>query len=189
MLNFRWYIGKENFMRDAWNDLLNTDLKKQFVQEINRALDEKLKKSAKKRDYDKIEELTQVYIELMEVGAQVEISMQHWISEVKSKISPKRKMHVVFVGISVAIVLFVMNIITVSAFNMNVFSFIVHITNDDFSVNFPLSPGKVSDYNVIKLSVSSDDPYRMIAECANMKFIQKRHIICMETMYLHYVIM
>lgn len=33
-------------MRDTWNDLLNTDLKEQFIQEISRALDEELKKSA-----------------------------------------------------------------------------------------------------------------------------------------------
>ncbi|MDE6657228.1 MAG: DUF4367 domain-containing protein [Oscillospiraceae bacterium] len=157
-------------MKDSWNDFLDEDLKEQFIQEINRALDEELKKSAKKRDYDKIEELTQAYTELMGVEAQVETSMQHCISEVKSKVSPKRKitrkMRVVFAGISVAIVLFVMNIITVSAFNMNVFSFIVHITNDDFSVNFPLSASEVSDDDVIMLSISPDDPYGMIAECA-----------------------
>ena len=40
------YIERENFMRDAWNDFLNTDLKEQFIQEINRVLDEELKKSA-----------------------------------------------------------------------------------------------------------------------------------------------
>lgn len=62
MLNFRRYVyRKENFMRDAWNDFLNTDLKEQFIQEINRALDEKLKKFAKKRNYDKIKELTRAY--------------------------------------------------------------------------------------------------------------------------------
>ncbi|MDE6776840.1 MAG: DUF4367 domain-containing protein, partial [Oscillospiraceae bacterium] len=163
-------IRKGIFMRDAWNDFLNTDLKEQFICEINKALDEELKKSAKKRDYDKIEELTQMYTELMGTETQVEASMQRWLSEVKSKASPKRKitrkMRVVFATISVAVMLFVMNIITVSAFNMNVFSFIVHITNDDFSVNFPLSSSEVSDNDIIELSVSPDDPYGMIAECA-----------------------
>ena len=48
-------------MRDAWNYFLNTDLKEQFIQEINRALDEKLKKFAKKRNYDKIKEFTRAY--------------------------------------------------------------------------------------------------------------------------------
>ena len=152
-------------MRDAWNDFLNTDLKEQFIQEINRVLEEELKKTAKKRDYDKIEELTQAYTELMGTEAQVEASMQCCISEFKSKARPKRKitprMRIIFATISVAIVLFVMNIITVSAFNMNVFSFIVHITDKNFSVNSPLSAD-----DVIELSVSPDDPYGMIAECA-----------------------
>ena len=157
-------------MKDSWNDFLDEDLKEQFIQEINTALNEELKKSAKKRDYDKIEELTQAYTELMGVEAQVETSMQRCISEVKSKVSPKRKitrkMRVVFAGISVAVVLFVMNIITVSAFNMNVFSFIVHITDKNFSVNSPLFASEVSADDVIELSVSPDDPYGMIAECA-----------------------
>ncbi|MDE5738432.1 MAG: hypothetical protein K2H93_08705, partial [Oscillospiraceae bacterium] len=162
-------IRKEIFMRDAWNDFLNTDLKEQFIREINRALDEELKKPAKKRDYDKIGELTQMYTELMGTETQVEASMQQWLSEVKSKASPKRKitrkMRVVFATISVAVVLFVMNIITVSAFNMNVFSFIVHIADNDFSVDF-LASNEVSSEEIIPLPVTLDDPYGMIAECA-----------------------
>lgn len=156
-------------MRDAWNDFLNTDLKEQYIQEINRALDEELKKPAKKRDYDKIEELTQAYTKLMGTEAQVEASMQCCISEFKSKARPKKKitrrMRIVFAAISVAVVLFVMNIITVSAFNINVFSFIVHITDKNFSVNSPLFASEVSADDVIELSVSPDDPYGMIAEC------------------------
>ena len=157
-------------MRDAWNDFLNTDLKEQFIQEINRVLEEELKKTAKKRDYDKIEELTQAYTELMGTEAQVEASMQCCISKFKSKARPKRKitprMRIIFATISVVIVLFVMNIITVSAFNMNVFSFIVHITDKNFSVNSPLFASEVSADDVIEVSVSPDDPYGMIAKCA-----------------------
>ncbi|MBD5142375.1 MAG: DUF4367 domain-containing protein [Ruminococcus sp.] len=156
-------------MKDSWNDFLDEDLKEQFIQEINTALNKELKKSAKKRDYDKIEELTQAYTELMGVEAQVETSMQRCISEVKSKVSPKRKitrkMRVVFAGISVAVMLFVMNIITVSAFDMNIFSFIVHIADNDFSVNF-LASNEVSPEEIIQLPVTLDDPYGMIAECA-----------------------
>ncbi|MDE5772822.1 MAG: DUF4367 domain-containing protein, partial [Ruminococcus sp.] len=164
------YIRKENFMRDAWSDFLNTDLKEQFIREINRALDEELKKPAKKRDYDKIEELTKTYTELMGTEAQVEASMQCCISEFKSKARPKRKitrrMRIVFATISVAVLLFIMNIITVSAFNMNVFSFIVHITDKNFSVNSSLFASEVSADDIIELPVSADDPYGMIAECA-----------------------
>ena len=156
-------------MKDSWNDFLDEDLKEQFIQEINTALNEELKKSAKKRDYDKIEELTQAYTELMGVEAQLETSMQRCISEVKSKVSPKRKItrkiRVVFAGISVAVVLFVMNIITVSAFNMNVFSFIVHVFDDGFSID-SLASDEVSPEEIIQLPVTLDDPYGMIAECA-----------------------
>ena len=170
MLDFKVYTyGEENFMKDSWNDFLDEDLKEQFIQEINTALDEELKKSAKKRNYDKIEELTQAYTELVGVEAQVEASMQRCISEVKGKVIPKRKitrkMRVVFAGISVAVVLFVMNIITVSAFDMNVFSFIVNIADNGFSVDF-LACNEVSADDIIELSVSPDDPYGMIAECA-----------------------
>ena len=157
-------------MRDAWSDFLNTDLKEQFIREINRALDEELKKPAKKRDYDKIEELTKTYTELMGTEAQVEASMQCCISEFKSKARPKRKitrrMRIVFATISVAVLLFIMNIITVSAFNMNVFSFIVHITDKNFSVNSSLFVSEVSADDIIELPVSADDPYGIIAECA-----------------------
>ena len=48
-------------MRDTWNDFLNMELKEQFIQEISRALNKKLKKLAKKRNYDKIKELTLAY--------------------------------------------------------------------------------------------------------------------------------
>ena len=75
-------------------------------------------------------------------------------------------MRIIFAAISVAIVMFVMNIITVSAFNMNVFSFIVHITDKNFSVNSPLFASEVSADDVIEFSVSPDDTYGMIAECA-----------------------
>ncbi|MDE5792294.1 MAG: hypothetical protein K2H66_02065, partial [Oscillospiraceae bacterium] len=132
-------------------------------------MDEELKKSAKKRDYNKIEKLTQAYTELMGVEAQVEASMQRWLSEVKSKTSPERKitrkMRVIFTAVSVAVMLFVMNIITVSAFNMNVFSFIVHIADNDFSVDF-LASNEVPSEEIIQLPITFDDPYGMIAECA-----------------------
>lgn len=157
-------------MRDSWNHFLNTDLKEQFIQEINRALDKELKKPAKKRDYDKIEELTQTYTELMGADSQVEASMQCCISEFKSKARPKpkitRRMRIVLAVVSVAIMLFVMNIITVSAFNMNVFSFIVHVADDGFEISSPSSSSEISDADMIELPVSSYDPYGMIAECA-----------------------
>ena len=156
-------------MRDAWNDFLNTDLKEQFIQEINIALDEELKKPAKKRDYDKIEELTQAYTELMGTEVQVEASMQRCISEFKSKATPKRKimrkMRVVFIAVSIAVVLFVMNIITVSAFNMNIFSAIIHFTEKNFAVDF-LASDEVPFEEIIQLPVTQDDPYGMITECA-----------------------
>ena len=66
-------------------------MEEQFIQEINISLDEELKKLTKKRDYDKIEKLTQAYTELMGTEAQVEASMQYYISEFKSKASTKRK--------------------------------------------------------------------------------------------------
>ena len=156
-------------MRDSWNHFLNTDLKEQFIQEINRVLEEELKKPARKRDYDKIEELTQAYTELMGTEAQVETSMQCCISEFKSKARSKtkitRKMRIVFAAISVAVVLFIMNIITVSAFNMNAFSFLVHLADDGFFVDSLVSNEVPSD-EIIQLPVTPNDPYGMIAECA-----------------------
>ncbi|MDE5753477.1 MAG: DUF4367 domain-containing protein [Oscillospiraceae bacterium] len=148
---------------------MNTDLKEQFIQEINRALDEEVKKPAKKRDYDKIKELTQTYTKLMGVETQLEASMQCCFSELKRQERPKRKitrrMRIIFATISVAVMLFIMNIITVSAFNMNVFSFIVHVADDGFSVD-SLASGEISSEEIIQLPVTLDDPYGMITECA-----------------------
>lgn len=157
-------------MRDSWSSFLNTDFKEKSIQEINEMLNEELKKPAKKRNYDKIEELTRGYAELMGTETEVGNAMQRCLSELKSKARPRKKitrrMRVFFTAVSVAVLLFIMNIVTVSAFDMNVFSFIVNVTNGSFSVNFSqVSSEKVSD-NAIKLPVTADDPYGMIAECS-----------------------
>lgn len=157
-------------MRDSWSSFLNTDFKEKSVQEITKMLEEELKKPVKKRDYDKIEELTGAYAELMGTETEVENAMQHCLSELKSKAKPKRKftrrMRGIVITVSLAVMLFVMNIITVSAFNMNVFSFIVHVAEGGFSVDFPRYSGEFFSEDIIELPVTSDDPYGMIAECA-----------------------
>ena len=145
-------------------------------------MEEELKKPAKKRNYDRIEELTQAYTELIGIEEQAETSMQHCLSQIKSKSKPKRKitrhMRFVFVTVSIAVPLFATNIITVSAFNMNIFSFIVHIVDGGYSVDFPVSSSEVSSADVIELSATPDAPYRMIAECAKTE----KHIICWKAM-------
>ena len=44
-------------MRTSSNDFLDKDFKEKSIQEINKMLEEELKKPVKKRNYDKIEEL------------------------------------------------------------------------------------------------------------------------------------
>lgn len=133
-------------------------------------LDEELKKPAKKRNYDKIEELTRAYAELMGTETEVRNAMQRCLSELKRKVKPKRKitrgMRVCFTAVSVAMLLFIMNIVTVSAFDMNVFSFIVHVADGSFSVDFSQAFTPNSFDNAIKLPITPDDPYGMIVECA-----------------------
>ena len=155
-------------MRISSNDFLDTDFKEKSIQEINKMLGEELKKPAKKRNYDKIEELTEAYAELMGTEAEVRNAMQRCLLELKSKARPKRKftrrMRGIVITVSLAVMLFITNIITVSAFNMNVFSFIVHVGDGSFSVNF--FSKKVPQEDIIQLPTNSDDPYGMIVECA-----------------------
>lgn len=155
-------------MKDSWSSFLNTDFKKKSIQEINKMLAEELKKPAKKRDYDKIEELTGAYAELMGTEAEVRNAMQRCLLELKSKARPKRKitrrMRAIFTAVSVAVLLFIMNIVTVSAFDMNVFSFMVHVADGSFSIDF-LSE-EVPLESVYSLHTTENDPYGMIAECA-----------------------
>ncbi len=157
-------------MRTSSNDFLDKDFKEKSIQEINKMLEEELKKPVKKRNYDKIEELTGAYAELMGTEAEVRNAMQRCLLELKSKARPKRKftrrMRGTVITVSLAVMLFVMNIITVSAFNMNVFSFIVNVANGSFSVDFSKSPNKNVSDNSMKLPVTPSDPYGMIAECA-----------------------
>ncbi len=160
-------------MRTSSNDFLNTDSKEKSIQEINIMLSEELKKPAKKRNYDKIEELTEAYAKLMGTEAEVENAMQRCLSELRSKARPKRKftrrMRGIVFTVSVAVLMFVMNIVTVSAFDMNVFSFIVHVADGSFSVDFPqISEKKVQEEKIIRLPVTPVDPYGMIAECAKI---------------------
>ena len=157
-------------MRDSWSSFLDMDFKEKSIQEINTMLEEELKKPAKKRNYDKIEELTGAYAEFMGTETEVRNAMQRCLSELRSKARPKRKftrkMKGVIFTVSFAVMLLITNLITVSAFDMNVFSFVVNVANGSFSVNFSqVSSEKVSD-NAIKLPVTADDPYGMIAECA-----------------------
>ena len=157
-------------MSNSWSSFLDTDFKEKSIQEINEMLDEELKKPAKKRNYDKIEELTRAYAELMSTETEVRNAMQRCLLELESKARTKRKftrrMRGTVITVSLAVMLFVMNIITVSAFNMNVFSFIVNVANGSFSVDFSNSPNKNVSDNSMKLPVTPSDPYGMIAECA-----------------------
>ena len=133
-------------------------------------LEEELKKPAKKRNYDKIEELTGAYAELIGTKTEVRNAMQRCLSELKSKARPKKKitrrMRVLFTAVSVAVLLFIMNIVTVSAFDLNVFSFIVHVADGSFSVDFPQSSAEKFSGEILELSATPDDPYGIIAECA-----------------------
>lgn len=73
-------------------------------------------------------------------------------------------MCVIFTAISVAVMLFVMNVIMVSAFNIDIFSAIIHFTEDNFKVDF-LASKEVPSEEIIQLFVTSNDSYGIIAEC------------------------
>ena len=137
-------------------------------QGVSEMLEKELAKPYKKRDYDKIEELLNEYTCRNGMEEQIqkasEIGIQRAIAKTKTEKLRVRKYRPLLTAVCLAVVMAILNTISVVAFDMNAFSFIVHVVDNGFSVDF--FSKEVPSESVIQIPVSEDDPYGMIAECA-----------------------
>lgn len=137
-------------------------------QEVSEMLEKELTKPYKKRDYDKIEELLTEYTRMNGMEEQIqkasETGVQKVIARTKTRKLRVRKYHPLITVVCLAVVMAIFNTISVAAFDMDAFSFIVHIIDDGFSVDF--FSKKVPSESVVQIPNSEDDPYGMIAECS-----------------------
>lgn len=137
-------------------------------QGVSEMLEKELAKPYKKRDYDKIEELLNEYTRRNGMEEQIqkasEIGIQRAIAKTKTEKLRVRKYRPLLTAVCLAVVMAIFNTISVVAFDMDAFSFIVHVVDNGFSVDF--FSKEVPSESVIQIPVSEDDPYGMIAECA-----------------------
>ena len=134
---------------------------------LKQQLDEERAKPLKKRDFDKINSLSHEISELLDGEQQEDYSdgINRLFDRISDYEKAKKKPSIAFRKlipiVCSAVFLFTANCISVAAWNMNIFSAVIEFTKGGFSVDF----GK-SDYEVIELPTSENDPYGIVAECA-----------------------
>lgn len=153
----------ENY-ESVLKELLSGDFEKNALKEIKQMLDEECAKPAAKRDYDKIEELTKAYSELSGMEDFVQEAAERGIQKLKEetkkpRIQMTKRIRIMIAAGCAAAVLLVANAITVAAWDMNLFTVVVNISQGGFSVDFP-------EQDAIELPKSEDDPYGIKGECA-----------------------
>ncbi len=149
--------------------LLNGSFEENALNEISQMLEEELSKKPSARDYNKIEELTRAYSELSGQEDFIQEASERGIHQftepsVQPRIHMTKKLKLWLTVGAAAAVMLTANIITASAFQMDVFSFIINVADGSFSVDF--FSKKVPSESVITIPTTKDDPYGMIAECA-----------------------
>lgn len=132
--------------------------------ELRAMLDKELSKSDKQIDYGFVDELTTAVIEAegkerLAVDVNTELNKLHERTLKHNRIIRFPKWAI---GLSAScVILLCANCISVSAWDMNIFSAIIEFTKGSFSVDF----GK-NEYEVIELPTSENDPYGLIAKLA-----------------------
>lgn len=145
------------------NHLLSDEFEKDALAEITKALDEEIAKPAANRDYDKIKELTDAYTYLSGKEDFVQEATERGIQKLttqtrKPRIRMTKRIRIMIAVACATLVLLTANAFTVAAWDMDVFTAIIHFTKDSFSVDFPES-------EAVELLTSEDDPYGIKAEC------------------------
>lgn len=151
MISMKNLENDKAFQRDALLDL-------------NRMLDEELAKPPKKRDYQKIEEISRSCAAIMGDEEQEEQLIgqgyEKLISSVQKRpIRVARRFKLLMSAGIAAVVLLAANAISVAAFHQDVFSVIIHYTENSFSV-------ETTDKTKVELPTTPDDPYGIKAEAA-----------------------
>lgn len=139
-----------------------------FTQEafrdLNRMLDEEMAKPENERDYEKITDLSRAcYAVLWDEEEGKKFVEESFRKTEKKLFGPKITMHkrirVAAAAASAAAVLVGANVFTVTAYNMNLFSALVKITDGSFALN-------PQPQETVELTVTVADPYGIKAECA-----------------------
>lgn len=146
-------------------DKLNADkhFKSEACQFMKRQLDEETAKPLRKRDFDKIEQLTNAISELLD-----DTDYSEGISKLYSRIEqekikrkkPVGKLKKFLPAVCCAILILAANCISVATWNTNIVSAVIKFTKGGFSVDFN------NNESTVELPKSENDPYGIIAECA-----------------------
>lgn len=133
----------------------------QAFRDLNQMLDEEMAKPEKERDYKKIADLSRACFAVL--GDNEEKYIEESFHRTKEKLfNPKitmRKRLRIAVVASAAALLVGANIFTVTAYNMNLFSALVKISDGGFALN-------PTPQETIILPTTPDDPLGIKAECA-----------------------
>ena len=140
-----------------------------IINNLYAELNEELKKKFNKRNFDKIEELTQLIRELTEGKEDMNKRTENGIAMLNEKIHEnnntiKFNFKKAVVGLCMfCAVIVIFNCMSLSAWGTNLFSAIVKLNKGSISIDF----GK-QHQEIINLPKSPDDPYGIKSKCAEV---------------------
>ncbi len=150
-------------MKKISGEMQKHNFEQEALGELNRMLDEEMAKPHKMRDYAKIEEISCACAAVMGDAEQEKEAMQQGYETLtaalhKPRIRMTRRFKAAAVLAGAAVLMVGANIFTVAAYDMNLFSALVKITEGGFALN--------PQPEIDKLPVTAADPYGIKAECA-----------------------
>ena len=151
-------------MKTNYQHLLSDKFTQDALKEIDAMLAKELDKPANSRDYDKIEELIDIYTHLTGKEEEIEQAAEDGIAGLQKRLHTSKprisvKVKVMLAVACVVVTMLIANTFTVMAWDMDVFSVIVHLSDGSFSVVFP-------EKEAVILPTTEEDPYGIRTECA-----------------------
>lgn len=153
------------------SEKINSDkhFKSEAYLHMKRQLDEETSKPLRKRNFDKIEQLTEAMSELL---YDTDTDCSEGISKLYSRIEqekiknrkPIRVIKKFLPAVCCAVVIFAANCISVAAWNKNIVSAVIEFTKGGFSVSFDKK-------DTVELPTSENDPYGFIAKLAEYDIV------------------
>lgn len=149
----------------AEKDLKQTAYTYSDLAKLNDELSTELDKPSRKQNIDKIMELSSVIADLekeenKEAIAESKAMLYEKTAEKERKNFSMKRIRPVIALCCIMVVVFTANTISVSAWNMNIFSLIVELTQGGVKIDF----NNQKEEEII-LPTSDDDPYGIIAKC------------------------
>lgn len=171
-------------MESKLNKKAVLDMKEQIINDLKVELDEEMKKSPKKRDYNKIDEITAAIHEIDCENDDYESHYEDARNELFARLEKEknRKSRRRLKGISIVatccVLLIGINAVTFSTMGMNMFKAIYHISKGGITVDIERS-------NEIILPTTKDDPYGIKAKCAEYDINLQAPTFIPEGFYLY----